>query len=175
MIAGIGEHKGQSTAIKIAEGAGIPLIIAGTPQDHVTLKKTNYFKNMIKPYLSDKIIYFGNADETQKVELFRFAKGSLVISGFEFPVFREPFGRAVVESLACGTPVIAYEYGSLPFLVNNNISGFLFKDIKGAVTSVKRLDEIRRKEVRRRAEENLSIKRVVDEYLALFKKLNPSK
>src|SRR3989344_5876131 len=52
-----------------------------------------------------EIIYFRNADETQKVELFRFAKGSLVISGFEFPVFREPFGRAVIESLARGTPV----------------------------------------------------------------------
>jgi len=175
MIAGIGEHKGQSTAIKIAEWAGAPLIIAGTPQDHVTLKKTNYFKNKIKPYLSDKIIYFGNANEVQKMELFRFAKGSLAISGFELPVFREPFGRSVVESLACGTPVIAYEYGSLPFLISHNISGFLFKDVKGAVASVERLGEICREEVRRWAEENLSIERVADEYLALFEKLNPLK
>lgn len=172
MIAGIGEHKGQLTAIKIAEKSGIPLIIAGTPQDHLTLKKTNYFKDKIKPLLSDKIIYFGNADEVQKRELLKFAKASLSISGFELPAFREPFGRAVVESLACGTPVIAYEYGSLPSLISNNLSGFLFKSVEEAVISVKSLGEIRRKEVRKWAEKNLSIGRVVDEYLALFEKLD---
>lgn len=171
MIAGIGTHKGQSTAIKIAEQSDSRLIIAGTPQDHITLKKTNYFKDKIKPHLSDRIIYFGNANEGQKKELLEFAKGSLAVSGFELPAFREPFGRAVVESLACGTPVIAYRYGSLPFLVSNNFSGFLFKDVDEAVESVGRLGEIERGKVRKWAEKNLSVERVVNEYISFFKKL----
>lgn len=168
MVSGIGQHKGQLTAIKIAKENNLALILAGTPQDHLTLKKTDYFKNEIEPLLTNDIIHFGNADEQQKTELLRYAKATLVPSGFEFKEFREPFGRVVAESFACGTPVIAYRHGSLLFIVEDKKVGFLFDTFDDAVYAVQKIDSINRWEVRKYLENTLSIKRVVDEYMVLF-------
>lgn len=168
MVSGIGQHKGQLTAIKIAKENNLALILAGTPQDHLTLKKTDYFKNEIEPLLTNDIIHFGNADEVQKTELLRYAKATLVPSGFEFKEFKEPFGRVVAESFACGTPVIAYRHGSLQFIVEDKKVGFLFDTFDDAVYSVQKIDSINRWEVRKYLENTLSIKRVVDEYVVLF-------
>ncbi len=168
MVAGIGAHKGQMTAIQIAQASGMPLIIAGTPQDHMTLKKTRYFKQQVKPHTSDNIVYFGNANELQKIDLLRYAKATISASGIEFPVFKEPFGRAIAESLAVGTPVIGYRYGSLPYMIKEGVSGYLFETVQEAVSSVKKLDMLNRWEVRQWADIALSIERVVDQYEELF-------
>ncbi len=168
MVAGIGAHKGQLTAIKIAKAAGMPLIIAGTPQDHLTRKKTNYFRDVIQPHFSEDIVYFGNANEIQKIDLLRYAKASITASGIEFPVFKEPFGRAVAEPMACGTPVIGYRYGSLPYMIKEGVSGYLFDSVEEAAIAVRKLDTINRWEVRQWADAELSIQRVVDQYEQLF-------
>ena len=171
MVSGIGQHKGQLTAIKIAQESNLTLILAGTPQDHLTTKKTDYFKNQIEPLLSDDIIYFGNADEIQKTELLRYAKATLVPSGFEFQEFQEPFGRVVAESFACGTPVIAYRHGSLPFIIEDKKTGYLFDTLDEAIRAVQSIDNLDRWVVRNYLEQTLSIARVVDEYTILFNKL----
>ncbi|MCK5016245.1 MAG: glycosyltransferase, partial [Candidatus Peribacteraceae bacterium] len=169
MVGAIGIHKSQSTAIEIAQKTNLRLIIAGTPQDTLTLKKTNYFKNEIVPHLSDKIVYFGNANEQQKIDLMRFAKASVAPFGFEFPKWKEPFGRTMIESMACGTPVIAYRNGSPIDMIKEGLSGYLFDTIEEAVEKVPSLDLLNRYETRKYAERLFNIKRVVDDYEKIFR------
>ena len=171
IIGAIGRHKGQATAIKIANKANINLIVVGTPQDRHSLRKTNYFKNAILPYLSDKIFYFGNADEKNKMELLRFAKALIFLSGFEMKGFREPFGRVMVEAMACGTPVLGFNYGSPINIIKDRVSGRLFNTEEEAVNLIKEIGLLDRFRVCQYVKKWFNIKRVVDDYEQIFRKI----
>ena len=168
-LGAIGQHKGQRTCIKLAQETGYPLIIAGTAQDRKGAQKTRYFKEEILPRIdNDRILYFGNADEEQKKELLKYAKGFLFPSGFEDITWEEPFGRAPVEALSCGTPVIAHRKGSMPEVILNGFNGYLFNTFEEASDNIKSLEKISRKDCRRTAEKAFDSKRVADEYENLF-------
>lgn len=171
ILSEVGIHKGQATAIQIAKKSNCNLIIAGTPQDKLTLKKTTYLRNEVVKNISDKIIYFGNADEKAKIDLMRFSKAFIAPFGFEFNKWKEPFGRAMVESMACGTPVVAFRHGSPISIVKEGISGYLFDTIDDAVDKVKMVNSINRFSVRKYAENKYDIKRVVNEYESILEKI----
>lgn len=168
-LGGVGPHKGQRTCIELAKAADMPLIIAGTPQSWSSNRNQLYFEEEVEPSLDgENIIYFGNADEEQKKELLMFSKGFLFPSGYEDKTWNEPFGRAPVEALACGTPVIAYRKGSMEEVVFDSFNGYLFDSSAEAVRQIGDLGKIDRTNCRRTAERKFNSIRVADEYETLF-------
>tara|TARA_Y100000034_G_scaffold96791_1_gene117958 strand:- start:412 stop:1587 length:1176 start_codon:yes stop_codon:yes gene_type:complete len=168
-IGNIGKNKGQKTCIELARKADIPLIIAGAPQIRESDERGTYFEEEIMAHVDgENIIYFGNADEEQKKELLRHSRGFLFPSGYEDKTWNEPFGRAPIEALSCGTPVIAYRKGSMPEIVFDSFNGFLFETKNEAVKQISSLDGINREDCRRTAVKKFNSERVANEYEKLF-------
>jgi len=159
----IGPDKGVAEAIDIAKLSGEKLIIAG----NILPQYADYFEFRVKPLIDGKQIQFvGAADFKKKLELFRGAKA------FLFPVKRpEPFGLVVIEALACGTPVIAFRRGSMSELIKDGETGFLVDSIEEARGATKKIEKIKRKTCREWVEENFNLKRMVNRYEKLYKKI----
>src|SRR5258708_7732499 len=99
----------------------MPLIIAAKldPVDK------NYFRYYVEPWLSDRIRWVGEVDEEERNRLMAKAKC------FLHPVtWREPFGLTIIEAMACGTPVVAFNEGSIPELIKNGVTGYVVHDIE---------------------------------------------
>lgn len=149
--------KGTAEAIEIAQMSGKKLIIAGIIQDE------GYFNQRVKPHINDQIEFIGAAGPEQRNELLRNASALL------HPInFAEPFGLSVAESMLCGTPVIAFNKGSMPELIKHESTGFLVKDVQGAVEAVQHLHTIERLNCRNWAERNFSTQKMVDDYISLY-------
>jgi len=156
-------QKGVAEAIEIAKIAGQKLIISGI----IPSEYGDYFEYRLKPLIHGKQIQFvGAADFRKKVELFKNAKA------FLFPVKRpEPFGLVVIESMACGTPVIAFKEGSMPELIEDQKNGFLVNSIEEAYQALKKIDQISREYCRDYVKKNFNLKRMVNRYEKLYKKI----
>jgi glycosyltransferase involved in cell wall biosynthesis len=150
--------KGTAEAIKIAKRAGRRLKIAGPIQDQL------YFKEQVAPHIdSERICYLGSVGPAQRSDLLAAAAALL------HPVaFAEPFGLSVVESMAAGTPVIAYNRGSMPEIIDEGVTGFLVSDAQSAAAAVESAIKIDRSKVRRVAERRFSADRMIDDYLAVY-------
>lgn len=162
VIAGrIHPSKGIKEAIQVAKKVNLPLIIMGSHGED------EYWKKEIKPIIDGKkIIYKGLVSQE---ELFRIIKKSLA---FVFPLqWEEPFGLALIESMACGTPVIALDRGSIPEIVQNGRTGFITKNLRGMVEVVKKIAQIPRKECRAWVEQNFTLEKMVNEYEKVFFKI----
>jgi glycosyltransferase involved in cell wall biosynthesis len=159
----IGPDKGVAEAIDIAKLSGEKLIISGP----ILPQYADYFEFRIKPLIDGKQIQFvGASDFKKKIQLFQGAKA------FLFPVKRpEPFGLVVIESMACGTPVIAFKQGSMPELIKDGETGFLVNSIEEAVLALKKIEKIKRENCRNWIKENFSLKRMVNRYEKLYKKI----
>lgn len=153
--------KGPHEAIQIAKKSGIKLILAGIIQDEV------YFENEIKPYLNEKDAeYIGSVGQPYKTELLSNALAML------HPIhFSEPFGLSVVESMACGTPVIAYSKGSMPELIDHGNDGFLVSNVTEAVESVRKIELIERKKCRTKVEQKFTAAVMAGQYLELYQNI----
>ncbi|HEM48636.1 MAG TPA: glycosyltransferase family 4 protein, partial [Caldithrix sp.] len=153
--------KGAYEAIQIAKKSKKRLIIAGIIQDGI------YFKEKVKPYLNeDDIIYLGSANPKQRDRLMGNAFALL------HPInFSEPFGLSVVESFACGTPVIAFNKGSMPEIISDGKNGFLVSTIDEAVSAVKNMSRLDRSFCRKDAEQRFSSKRMVNDYIDAYRKI----
>jgi glycosyltransferase involved in cell wall biosynthesis len=157
----IHHDKGVYESIRLAKQAGLPLIIAGIIQDQ------NYFDQYVKPYLDDdQVRYIGPIGPGKKEEVLGGAMALLHLINFD-----EPFGLSVVESMACGTPVIAFNRGSMPELISDAETGFLVDDLDQARIVIPRLKNIDRKECRRRVEELFTADLMVERYIGLYKKI----
>jgi len=152
--------KGPHLAIAAAKKAGIPLKLAGEVQP---LFKS-YFENEIKPHIDGKFIeYVGEANLSSKNELLGKSMAML------FPVqWNEPFGLAMIEAMACGTPVIALPGGSVKEVVRNGISGYVCEDVDQMVEQLRHLS-LAPALVRQYAEETFSVNIMVSRYLALYR------
>lgn len=151
--------KGAHIAIRIAQRTGNNLIIAGNllPQFH------EYFDQHIKPHLSASIRYIGPVNDSQKNELFSNAKA------FIFPLqVHESFGITVIESMACGTPVLAFPYGSMPELIQNGINGFLCNSEDDMENKIHSLSLISRRNCRHIVEERFSPQMMAEQYLHAY-------
>jgi glycosyltransferase involved in cell wall biosynthesis len=151
--------KGAHTAIEIARQAGYTLKMAGLIQDQ------NYFDELIKPHMDDEqVIYLGNAVPVLRNELLSKAKALLHPISFD-----EPFGLSIIESMMCGTPVIAFNRGSMAEIIVDGHTGFLVSNISEAVKAIeKKLDQIDSQICRDYATVKFSADRMIDEYINVY-------
>jgi glycosyltransferase involved in cell wall biosynthesis len=163
-------EKGQRSAIEVARRAGLPLIVVGEPFGRDPEGEA-YFRDHVLPQVDGRtVMYFGRANEIEKRELLRFARGLLFTTGLERADWQEPFGRVLMEALATGTPVVAHAAGSAPEVVAPE-AGFLCRDLDQMVAAVGRLDELDRRACRRYAERRLSRERMGRDYERLFQRV----
>ena len=157
--------KGTHDAIEIAKQLNKRLIIAGLIQDE------KYFKKKIKPHIDGcQIIYVGNADSKQRNTLLGGAEALL------HPIhFDEPFGLSVVESMFCGTPVIAYNRGSMSEIIENGVNGYLVNTINEAVLSYHKIKEIDRKKCETVARNKFSKETMSKEYINVYNSILQAK
>jgi glycosyltransferase involved in cell wall biosynthesis len=149
--------KGTSEAIQIARQSKRKLIIAGIIQDE------NYFNDKVKPFLSEDIEFIGSAGPEKRNELLGGAYALLHPISFD-----EPFGLSVAESMLCGTPVIAFNRGSMPELIEHEKTGFLVSTIEDAVDAVANTHTISRSYCAQWATQKFSKEKMVEDYLALY-------
>jgi glycosyltransferase involved in cell wall biosynthesis len=153
-------HKGTAEAIEIAKKNGRKLLIAGIVQDE------SYFKEKIEPQLNNQIEYIGSAGPEKRNTLLGNAFALL------HPInFNEPFGLSVAEAQLCGTPVIAFNRGSMPELIKDKETGFLVNTIDEAAEAVGQITNINRKDCYNWATAQFSCDKMVDDYLKLYKQI----
>lgn len=159
----ISPEKGIDQAIEIATRVGMPLRIAAK----VDRADREYYETIVRPLLRNPLIdYVGEIGYPEKNDFLGNAAALL------FPInWPEPFGLVMIESLACGTPVIAYPRGSVPEILEHGRSGLLVKDAAAAAQAINSIPQISRAECRQRFEERFSAARMAENYLALYQKL----
>jgi len=155
----IHEDKGVRQAIEIAGASNKKLIMAGIIQDQV------YYERYVSPHIdNEKVVYVGSVGPVERNRLLGSACALL------HPIqFDEPFGLSVIESMACGTPVIAFGRGSMPELIENGKNGFLVHNVDEAVETVARIKEIDRATCRRHVERYFTVDRMVEQYVEVYK------
>jgi glycosyltransferase involved in cell wall biosynthesis len=150
--------KGTVEAIEVAARCELPLVIGGIVQDE------QYFDELIAPRIDgDTVSFVGAVEAAQRSELLGGAQALLHPIGFD-----EPFGYSVVEAMACGTPVIAFNRGSMPELIDEGVSGFLVDNVDGAATAVPMCATLDRAAIRTQAVERFGVSRMVNAYLEAY-------
>ncbi|MBE9536797.1 MAG: glycosyltransferase, partial [Proteobacteria bacterium] len=153
--------KGAKEAIEIARRSKSRLIMAGIVQDEI------YYEREVEPHLNgDGITYVGSVGPEKRDALLKDASALLHPINFD-----EPFGLSVAEAMACGTPVIAFNRGSMPELIQDGVNGYLVSTVEEAVSAVGRLGEIKRADCRKFIEENFSVKRMVSDYIKVYEEI----
>lgn len=158
--------KGAPIAIKVAKMAKKKLILAGRIDEE---EPRSYFNNFIRPYLDKKtIVYAGEVDFKTKIKLYQGADATL------YPLQEaEGFGNVQIESMACGTPVIAFDRAAVREAIKDRVSGFVIKngDVNRMAAAVKKIRNLDRQKVRKWAVDNFSIPQYIDKHESLFNKL----
>jgi glycosyltransferase involved in cell wall biosynthesis len=153
--------KGTAEAIDAAERAALPLVIAGIVQDR------SYFEQLVEPRLDgERVSYVGPVGPDRRSDVLGGARALLHLVNFD-----EPFGFSVVEAMACGTPVIATRRGSMPEIVRHGKNGFLVDSQEDAVAAVDASSSLDRAAVRSSVEERFDTERMVDDYLAVYRRV----
>jgi len=159
----IAPEKGPDKAIRIARACGIPLKIAAK----VDRVDQVYFETVIRPMLAEGgVEMIGEINDRQKPEFLSGAVGLLM--PIDWP---EPFGLVMIEAMACGTPVIAFNRGSVPEIVEPGVTGFIVEDETGAMGAVNRLFGLSRETVRKRFEARFTARRMAEDYLRIYRSL----
>jgi glycosyltransferase involved in cell wall biosynthesis len=152
--------KGAAEAIATAETAGRHLIMAGIVQD------AEYYRRHVAPALGRSTTYLGPVGGLERTRVLGSARALLHLINFD-----EPFGLSVVEALACGTPVIARNRGSMPELITDGVTGFLVNSALEAVQAVERIGELDRRACRAAVSEHFTVDKMADRYLALYQSI----
>ena len=134
--------------------------MAGIIQDR------DYFEQEISPHFSEKIVFVGSVGPEKRNELLGNAYALL------HPIyFAEPFGLSVVESMACGTPVVAFNKGSMPELIDSGVNGFIVENVQEAVEALKQIPQIDRQSCRATVEKRFSVDRMVEDYIKVYQQI----
>jgi len=156
-------EKRADRAIRIARQAGLPLKIAAK----VDRVDEEYFHETIEPMIDGKDVeLIGEIDDAAKPEFLSGAIALLV--PIDWP---EPFGLVMIEAMACGTPVIAFDRGSVSEIIDDGVNGFVVDNEAEAVAAIGRLDRLPRPAVRRCFEQRFTAERMAEDYLALYRRL----
>jgi glycosyltransferase involved in cell wall biosynthesis len=159
----ISPEKRPDIGIKAALRAGIPFKIAAK----VDVVDRDYFEAVIKPLLAPPDVeYIGEISESEKSEFLGNALALLFT--IDWP---EPFGLAMIEAMACGTPVIARRCGSVPEVINPGVSGFIADSVDDLVAAIKKIGELRRENCRKEFERRFTAQVMVDQYEAIYRRL----
>ena len=152
--------KGAHRAVAVAMETGLPLKLAGKLQEQ---KEREYFHELVEPHLVDGIEYLGEVTHGEKVELLQNARATL------FPIeWEEPFGLVMIESMACGTPVIATRWGAVPEVIEEGRSGIIVDSYTQMADALERADQLDPLELRRYVEEEFSPQRMVRDYVGAY-------
>jgi len=159
----IAPEKGVDRAISIARHCEVPLRIAAK----VDKVDREYFDEKIRPLLDNSNTeYIGEITDAEKSA---FLSGAIaLLDPIDWP---EPFGLVMIEAMACGTPVIAFNRGSVPEVVDDGLTGFIVEDEKGAIGAFDRLSQLSRKGIRKQFERRFTARRMAQEYLAVYRRL----
>ena len=159
----IAPEKGVDRAIRIAQHCGVPLKVAAK----VDRADQDYYDEQIAPMLrAQNIEYVGEITDRDKSQFLSGAVALLV--PIDWP---EPFGLVMIEAMACGTPVIAFNRGSVPEVIDDGLTGLIVEDETGAIGSVDRLAHLSREKIRRRFEERFTARRMAQDYLSVYRSL----
>ena len=154
-------EKGADKAIRIARAAGIPLKIAAK----IDRADQDYFERVIKPMLAGgEVELIGEINDAQKPAFLSGAVGLLM--PIDWP---EPFGLVMIEAMACGTPVLAFNRGSVPEVLEDGLTGIIVEDETSATMAVRRLSSMNNDAIRRRFEQRFTAKRMAEDYLAIYR------
>ncbi len=152
-------EKGAHLAIEIAKRAGVRIILAGIPHDE------GYFKREVEPHIDgDGVQFIGPVQREARNELL--ANALALVHMTTRP---ERFGLTLIEAMACGTPVLGANMGSIPEIVRDGVTGFVCQDVAAAVARVPQLASLDRHACRSHVEENFSAERMIDRYEGAYK------
>lgn len=176
--------KGQHTAIAVGRSLGLDVIVAGNIGNH------GYFDEKIKPFIThdlsgsrdkladylslgnspaSKVVYVGRVNDEQKMPLYANAKTFLMPVEWE-----EPFGLVMIEAMASGTPVIAYNRGAIPEIVADGKTGYIVANAEEMQDAVKNAGRIKPEDCRQHVIERFSAERMAEDYLKLYQHLSGS-
>jgi glycosyltransferase involved in cell wall biosynthesis len=155
--------KGPHRAIEVARKAGVRLLLAAKMREQW---EHSYFNEQVAPMLGADAVYLGEVPHERKLELLAQAKGLM------FPIrWNEPFGMVMLESMACGTPVLAFPEGAVPEVVEDGKTGFLCEDEASMVDASSRIDDLDRSACRAAVEGYFSTRRMVSDHIDLYETL----
>ncbi len=161
----ISPEKGIDKAIRVAARCGMKLKVAAK----VDNADKEYYDSEIKPLMAQGHVEFiGEINDTQKPE---FLSGAAALM---FPIdWPEPFGLVMIESMACGTPVVAYRHGSVPEVIDHGVTGFIIEpgNEDAFVAAAKKVDTLSRAKVRAQFERRFTARRMAEDYLAVYDRL----
>jgi glycosyltransferase involved in cell wall biosynthesis len=153
-------EKCPDRAIEIARRAGIPLKIAAK----VDRVDQEYFDAVVRPLLRGPgVEMIGEISDREKSAFLSGAIGLLL--PIDWP---EPFGLVMIEAMACGTPVVAFNRGSVPEVVDHGVTGFIVEDDMGAIAAIDRLGSLSRRRVREQFEARFTARRMAEDYLDVY-------
>ena len=156
----IHRDKGTWEAIQVAKMAKMKLVIAGIIQDR------DYYEQYVEPFLSEEITYIGSVGPKERNQVLGNAFALI------HPInFNEPFGLSIVEAMACGTPVLAFNKGSMPEIIQDGINGFLVSGIEEMAQKIKAVKNISREVCRATVESKFTREKMVKEYMEVYKEI----
>ena len=158
----LNHEKGAHRAIAVAMELGVPLKLAGKMREP---REKEYFAEFVEPHLGNGIEYLGEVNHGTKVELLQNARCTL------FPIeWEEPFGLVMIESMACGTPVIATRHGAVPEVIGDGTGGVIVDHWRDIPAALEQADAIEPSDCRRSAEERFAPDRMVADYESAYRK-----
>ncbi len=159
----ISPEKRPDRAIEVARRAAVPLKLAAK----VDAVDATYFRDVVEPLLKEPYVEFlGEIGDAAKSDLLGGA------AGLVFPIdWPEPFGLVMIEAMACGTPVIAWDVASVPEIVEDGVTGFIVRSVEDAVAAVERIDTLDRARIRATFERRFSATTMSKNYLGLYSRL----
>ncbi len=158
----ISREKGVHFAIEVAQMLDLPLLMAAK----LDSGDISYFNEMVGPRLSDRIKWIGEVDEIERNRLMSRALCMLHPTNWA-----EPFGLTLIEGMACGCPVIAFNQGSIPEIIKNGKTGYVVEDVEGMIHAVEKVKKIKREICRSHALENFSGEKMTNGYEAIYNRI----
>lgn len=155
-------EKGVREAIQVAKETQHRLLIIGPTYPDAM----EYFDKYIKPNLDDQILYLGYMERDQIPRYIQKAKALLTAVQWE-----EPFGLTTIEAMSCGTPVVSFNRGAAPEIIDNGKTGYVVNTTVEMIEAVNKIDKIKRLDCRRYVEKNYSIRTMVNNYEAAFEQV----
>ncbi len=155
-------EKGAHIAIEVAQNLNMPLLMAAK-LDFLDL---SYYQEKIGPNLGSQVKWVGEVDQEERNRLM--SKALALLHPVTWP---EPFGLTMIEAMACGTPVVAFDEGSIPEVVKNGKTGYVVTDVESMMNAVEKIKKIDRKYCREYALTNFNDKKMTENYLQLYKKI----